>query len=74
MVSGAITSHHQPLDAPPTHLRLAAITYLANVLAYRIGSGFGFPEYVVSPDPAVLAYSTSYEQVRADLKEISASA
>ena len=26
------------------------------------------------PDPAVLAYSTSYEQVRADLKEISASA
>jgi hypothetical protein len=25
------------------------------------------------PDPAVLAYSTSYEQVRADLKEISAS-
>jgi hypothetical protein len=27
-----------------------------------------------TPDPAVLAYSTSYEQVRADLKEISASA
>ena len=26
------------------------------------------------PDPAVLAYATSYEQVRADLKEISASA
>jgi hypothetical protein len=26
-----------------------------------------------TPDPAVLAYSTSYEQVRADLKEISAS-
>jgi hypothetical protein len=28
----------------------------------------------LTPDPAVLAYSTSYEQVRADLKEISASA
>jgi hypothetical protein len=28
----------------------------------------------LQPDPAVLAYSTSYEQVRADLKEISASA
>jgi hypothetical protein len=27
-----------------------------------------------SPDPAVLAYSTTYEQVRADLKTISASA
>lgn len=27
-----------------------------------------------TPDPAVLSYSTSYEQVRADLKEISASA
>jgi hypothetical protein len=28
----------------------------------------------IEPDPAVLAYATSYEQVRADLKEISASA
>lgn len=28
----------------------------------------------VAPDPAVLAYSTSYEEVRADLKAISASA
>jgi hypothetical protein len=28
----------------------------------------------VNPDPAVLAYQTSYEQVRADLKNVSASA
>ncbi|HEX3718829.1 MAG TPA: hypothetical protein VH595_12745 [Verrucomicrobiae bacterium] len=28
----------------------------------------------IAPDPAVLAYNTSYEQVRADLKNISASA
>jgi hypothetical protein len=27
----------------------------------------------VEPDPAVLAYSTSYEQVRADLKELNMS-
>jgi hypothetical protein len=28
----------------------------------------------VQPDPAVLAYATTYEQVRADLKNVSASA
>jgi hypothetical protein len=28
----------------------------------------------ITPDPAVLAYNTSYEQLRADLKNLSASA
>ena len=28
----------------------------------------------IEPDPEVLAYNTSYEQVRADLKNLSASA
>jgi putative nucleotidyltransferase with HDIG domain len=53
-ISAAVVSHHNPLRASRSNGRLSAITYLANILAYRIGRGLGFPDYVLSPDPNVL--------------------
>jgi putative nucleotidyltransferase with HDIG domain len=53
-VSAAVGAHHNPFAALRPCVQLSAITYLANVLAYRIGRGGGFPEYAVAPDGAVL--------------------
>ena len=53
-IAAAVGAHHNPFAAPRPYARLAAITYLANAFAYRLGRGFGFPEYVVNPDGAVL--------------------
>jgi putative nucleotidyltransferase with HDIG domain len=52
-IAASVSSHHEPLRAARPHVALTAITYLANILAYRIGRGFGFPQYVVNPNAAV---------------------
>lgn len=53
-VIGAVTHHHSPTSAPKPQARLAATLYAANILAYRIGRGYGFPLYAADPDPAAL--------------------
>lgn len=37
----AVTFHHDPMAAPAANQRLAAQVYLANMIAYFIGHGFG---------------------------------
>lgn len=46
----AIEWHHLPEGSPRLHRRLAALTHLANTVAYRIGHGYGFPDYAVDPN------------------------
>ena len=47
----AVAFHHSPETAGPVHAPLAATVYAANILAYRVGSGYGFPQYTALPDP-----------------------
>jgi putative nucleotidyltransferase with HDIG domain len=53
-VVAAVAHHHSPLAAPKQEARLASTLYLANILAYRIRRGYGFPLYAAQPDPAAL--------------------
>jgi HD-like signal output (HDOD) protein len=43
----AVTYHHQPGDAT-THKRLAATVYVANMLAYFLGYGYGYQAFALS--------------------------
>jgi putative nucleotidyltransferase with HDIG domain len=54
-IAAAIEAHHAPLEAKRGYGELAAIIYAANILAYRIGEGNGYPSYMASPDENVLA-------------------
>ena len=53
-IIAAIAWHHAPDRAGRNHSTIAAIVYAANVLAYRVGTGYGFPPYAGSPDLAAL--------------------
>lgn len=51
----AIGAHHDASSVTGDAAPLAALLYAANILAYRVGEGNGFPVYMVNPDPAALA-------------------
>jgi putative nucleotidyltransferase with HDIG domain len=53
-IAAAVAHHHAPQRGPKAHRRIAAWTYLANALAYKIGYGYGSPEYARHPDPETL--------------------
>lgn len=53
-ILAAVQFHHDPAGGGE-HARLAAIVYTANIIAHRVGLGFDFPGYVISPEPACLA-------------------
>lgn len=53
-IIAAIACHHAPEKAARSHATIAATVYAANVLAYRVGSGYGFPPYAGSPDQVAL--------------------
>ena len=54
-IAAAIEAHHDPARSRPQAGSLAAIAAVANILAYRISHGYGFPPYAVDPEPALLA-------------------
>lgn len=51
-ILNSIRYHHEPHRAP--HPEQAALIYAANVVAYRIDEGYGYPPYATDPDPATL--------------------
>ncbi|HEV8543969.1 MAG TPA: hypothetical protein VGR78_16380 [Verrucomicrobiae bacterium] len=53
-IIAAVSTHHTPATAPNRPKRLAALAYAGNILAYRIGLGYGFPQYAALPEPACL--------------------
>jgi putative nucleotidyltransferase with HDIG domain len=53
-IVAAVLRHHAPLTATREHAPLAALIYAANVLAYYVGRGAGYPEHVVHPDEHAL--------------------
>jgi putative nucleotidyltransferase with HDIG domain len=53
-IVAAVAGHHAPRKLKD-NARLGALVYTANVLAYRINQGNGFPSYAVSPEEETLA-------------------
>ncbi|MDB6041412.1 MAG: putative signal transduction protein [Verrucomicrobiales bacterium] len=53
-IISAVAMHHHPANAPRAHAPLAALIYAGDILAYRSGNGYGFPSFVIDPDPAFL--------------------
>ena len=54
-IVSTIRAQHSPCSASSELAPLAAVLYTANLLAYRSGNGYGFPDYAVHPDPEILA-------------------
>lgn len=54
-LAAAIRAHHDPASLSDDSAELASVLYTANILAYRVGEGNGFPTYMITPDPAALA-------------------
>jgi hypothetical protein len=50
----AVRFHHDIPHAPEEAMRLAGLVFAANVIAYRLNLGSGFPDYAVHPNPAFL--------------------
>jgi putative nucleotidyltransferase with HDIG domain len=50
----AVAGHHSPAKVSSENRALAALVYVGNVMAYRIGQGNGFPIYAVTPNRAAL--------------------
>jgi putative nucleotidyltransferase with HDIG domain len=55
-IVASIASHHfmEVVDLTEKVSPVNAILYAANILAYQLGSGYGFPSYAVRPDLRVL--------------------
>lgn len=64
----AVEFHHHPTRAQ-TSFDLAAIVYLANILAHRAGIGNGGDNLMREVDPLILDYFSLDESTLADLQE-----
>jgi len=67
-IAEAVEFHHHPTRAQ-TSFDLAAIVYLANILAHRAGIGNGGDDLAREVDPSVLSYFELDESTLADLQE-----
>jgi HD-like signal output (HDOD) protein len=62
-VVAAIAWHHESAACPRPHRRLAALTNLGNVLAYRIGRGYGYRTtwLIQTPHPRIFLVCAAAE-------------
>ena len=68
-IVSTIRAQHSPCSASSELAPLAAVLYTANLLAYRSGNGYGFPDYAVHPDPEILAMARRQPE---ELRELEA--
>jgi putative nucleotidyltransferase with HDIG domain len=55
-IASVVAAHHRPESASTDHQSLAALVYVGNIVAYKVGVGNGSPPYVASPDRDALRF------------------